>query len=393
MSRLFHGRQNQLAGALACVLVVAAAMPLLAEESTTVQVSPAKSSELLESQRLTPEVPVTYRVEQIVTLSEIPKGSKLVRIWASIPADEAQQKLLDFQVKSSPGKWKIVEDADHRGKFLQVDVLEPATSDLNFEVAFSIRRDPVYVALDAGKAGPLTDGMKSMLAEHLDLDAPHMEVTDILQKMADDICGKEQNIAVQATLLLKHVASTVDHYSYSLNPDMPSCGIGDAGLCLAQGGGCCTDLNSLFISLARARGIPARLNMGYRLQEKNLGKLVDPGYRCWVEYYVPNYGWISTDIVEADTPGGLGPQRWFTGLTARRIWLNQGREFKLAGAQVAERVNHMSIAYAEIDGKPARLLPAGKLKPQITRKVLFTELESGEAKAGVFALPVGASGK
>ena len=164
---------------------------------------------------------------------------------------------------------------------------------------------------------------------------------------------------------------------------MPNCGIGDSALCRKQGGGCCTDLNSLFISLARSRGIPCRLAMGYRLQEKNLGKEVDPGYRCWVEYFVPGYGWISADVVEGDAPNGLGPDRWFTGLTARRVWLNQGREFSLASDQAVKRVNHMSIGYAEVDGKPVRLLPEGKLKTQLTRKVLFTEIPAAVGKTSV----------
>jgi hypothetical protein len=34
----------------------------------------------------------------------------------------------------------------------------------------------------------------------------------------------------------------------------------------------------------------------------------------------------------------------------------------------------MSIAYAEIDGVPARLLPEGELQPQITRQVQYTEV-------------------
>ncbi len=59
--------------------------------------------------------------------------------------------------------------------------------------------------------------------------------------------------------------------------------------------------------------------MGYRLQDKNRGKQVDPGYRCWVEYFVPGFGWVSADVVEADTPGGLGHERWMSGLTSRRL--------------------------------------------------------------------------
>ena len=328
----------------------------------------------LPAQSRADESPVTYRVRQIVSLSEIPRGSKVVRLWVSIPNDEANQKLLDFQVDFAAGEWKIVADQDRRGKFLQVEVREPSTENVDVQVSFSIRRVPTFVELDAKKAGPMTDGLKQMLGEYLIQNAPHMEVTEAVKKIADEVCGDEQNIARQASQLLEYVAKTVDHYSYSSNPEMPTCGIGDAAKCLAQGGGCCTDLNSLFISLARARGIPTKLNMGYRLLEKNAGRLVDPGYRCWVEYFVPNYGWVSADIVEADTPGGLGPARWFTGLTARRIWLNEGREFKLAADQAVDRVNHMSIGYGEIDGKPVRVLPSGKLKTQITRRVDFTEI-------------------
>jgi hypothetical protein len=320
------------------------------------------------------EQPVTYQARQVVTLDQIKPAAKHVRMWVSIPGDEAHLRLLDFNVVSAPGDWRIVSDADRRGKFLYVEVAEPKADALQVEVAFTLRREPVMIPLDPATAGELTDGMRAMYAEHLALDAPHMEVTSEVRAMADEVCGDEANLAVQSLLLLQHVASVADHYSK--NPNVPNCGIGDAGACVEQGGGCCTDLHSLFIALARARGIPARLQMGYRLQEKNRGKQADPGYRCWVEYFVPNYGWLAADIVEADAPMGLGPSRWLTGLTARRIWLNQGREFKLADDQAVERVNHMSIAYAEIDGQPARLLPEGDLKPQITRQVYFEEVPS-----------------
>ena len=319
---------------------------------------------------------VTYQVKQVVRLDQIPEGSKHVRMWISIPSDEANQRLMAFDVTSAPGMWSIVEDEDRRGHFLRVDVSEPKSDFVETEVTFTVRRNPVHVAIKAKDAGILNTGLKGLLAEHLAQDAPHMEVTPEVKKIADEVCGDEQNVALQAVLLLQHVAGTVDHYSYSKDPNMPNCGIGDSAICRKQGGGCCTDLNSYFISLARARGIPARLNMGYRLQEKNLDKLVDPGYRCWVEYFVPNYGWLSADVVEADAPGGLGQDRWFSGLTARRVWLNSGREFKFDGMGAKERINHMNIAYAEIDGKPARVLPEGKFPSQITRKVLFTEFDT-----------------
>ena len=317
---------------------------------------------------------VTYRIKQIVSLEEIPQGSEKVRLWVSIPSDEANQKLLDFQVTACPGEWSIVADKDHRGRFLDVTIDRPEVDGIDVEVEFSVTRQPVFTQIDPKQVLPMSESLKRMLAEYLVLDAPHMSVTVDIQKRADIACGDDRNIATQAKALLAYVADTVDHYSISLDPAMPKCGIGDAGACLGQGGGCCTDLNSLFISLARARGIAARLQMGYRLQEKNINQRVDAGYRCWVEYFVPNFGWVSADVVEADRKDGLGKDRWFAGLTARRIWLNQGREFRLADDQTVERVNHMSVGYAEIDGKPVRLLPVGDVPAQITRQVLFTEI-------------------
>ena len=93
--------------------------------------------------------------------------------------------------------------------------------------------------------------------------------------MADDACGAETAVLSQVTKLWTLVADTADHYSK--DPSKPKCGRGNSEDCLAQGGGCCTDLHSLFIALARARGIPSRIWFGYRLQAKNDGKDADPG--------------------------------------------------------------------------------------------------------------------
>ena len=201
-----------------------------------------------------------------------------------------------------------------------------------------------------------------------------MEVTPAIAAMATKACGAESNPAIEGKLLLTLVAGTTVHYSR--DPSKSKYSPGDAEICLAHGGGTCTDIHSLFIALARARGIPARLQMGYRLREANEGKNVDPGYRCWAEYFLPGYGWVPTDLVEAEDPKGLGPDRWFSGLTARRLWLNQGREFNLPDSVLkGHRVNIMTIGYAEIDGVEARILPAGDKPAQLSRTVLYTEIK------------------
>ena len=326
------------------------------------------------------EVTTTYRVQQTVKLSDIPAGAKSVKWWIAIPDDERFQEVLDFSVTSAPGSWSFVTEPDRGNRFMYVEVANPNASSLTSQVEFTLRRRSVFVDIDATQVGPITDSHRRLFADDLRRDAPHMRVTPRIAQLADKTCGDETNVATQARLLLGAVADYADHYSK--DPTKPHCGIGDAEDCMTNAGGCCTDLHSMFIALARARGIPSRLQMGYRLREPNEGKEVDPGYRCWAEYLVPNYGWVPADIVEADAPDGLGRTRWFTGLTERRLWLNEGREFDLAGRAVTEkRVNTMVIGYAEIDGVEARVIPEGDLPEQLTRRVHYTELKPAAALA------------
>lgn len=331
-----------------------------------------------------PEKTTTYRVEQNVTVSEIPAGTKLVKFWISIPDNERYQEVLDFGPVTAPGTWSVVRDGTRGNRFLLLEAANPAPGNLTATVAFTVRRRSVFTEIDPARVGAITDAHRTLYAEELRADAPHMRVTPEIRQIADGLCGTGTNAATQARLLLGYVADSANHYS--IDPTKPRCGVGDAQDCMTNGGGCCTDMHSLFIALARARGIPARLQMGYRVREANEGKEVDPGYRCWAEYFVPNYGWVSTDVVEADDPKGLGRTRWFTGLTDRRIWLNEGREFVLPGTAHPEaRVNTMIIGHAEIDGVVARVLPddARGLKAQLTRTVKYTEVRPDPAPAKV----------
>jgi hypothetical protein len=320
------------------------------------------------------EMPKTrvYDIRQTVTLKEIPKDAKSVRFWIAIPDDAAGQKLLDFAVTSAPGTWAVTGQPEHGNRFLYVDAAPGGKDTLSLTATFTVRRDPLSVDIDPARAGKLNDVHRQAFAEYLDKNAPNMVVDARIQKMADEACGKDDDVFGQVKKLWNVVADTADHYSK--DPSKPKCGRGNAEDCLTAEGGCCTDLHSLFIALARARGIPARMWFGYRLQAKNDGKEVDPGYRCWVEYFVPNYGWVATDIVVGDSGDVAGRAAWISALDERRIVLNQGRNHELLPKPAGSRVNNMVPAYAEIDGVAVPVLPDKDGKPApIIRTVFFTE--------------------
>lgn len=138
-----------------------------------------------------------------------------------------------------------------------------------------------------------------------------------------------------------------------------------------NGGGCCTDLHSLFISMARARQVPSRMQYGYRLLDGKEGSEYNPGYRCWVEYFVPGAGWVPTDIVAADNADESNPYRW-SSLSPYRVWLWEGRSFELTPEAAAGPIDTMTCGWAEIDGKPVNPLPFLDGSPSnLTRTVSY----------------------
>ncbi len=314
-----------------------------------------------------------YRVRQIASVTEIPQHAGVLKFWVSVPTENRHQEILDLRVVSAPGKWRIAHDSDRANRFLYVEVEKPPAGTIEVIVDYVLRREQVLVQVDPARVGDFSADYRTIFSESLRIDSPHMTVTAAIRRMAEQACGSETNPYLKAQLILEHVAKQVDHYSK--DPSKPSCGVGDATLCIEQGGGCCTDLHSLFIAMARALGIPARLQMGYRLLDRNLGKEnVDPGYRCWPEYFIPGYGWIPCDIVEADAASGEGRRIWTSGLSAQRVWLNEGRDFALDPPASAARVNTMIIGHAEVDGVPVRVLPEGDKKAQLSRRISFVEV-------------------
>jgi len=73
----------------------------------------------------------------------------------------------------------------------------------------------------------------------------------------------------------------------------------------------CMEFTDLFITLARAAGIPAREINGYaytqneRLKPVSLKFLGTDTLHAWPEYYDPNQGWVQVDPTWGNTSGGL----------------------------------------------------------------------------------------
>lgn len=317
----------------------------------------------------------TIEVVQTVTVNDVSPQAKLLKMWVPIPSDTSWQRVLDLAVVDAPKGWKLVPQSDGRGDFLYAEAAGPFTGPVSITVKCRVMREGVVASLDKS-SGPVDP---ALFASALDTTAPLMATDVQIARMAEEACGQERDVARQAALLMHVVAKAADHYSKDASK--PQCGRGSAQDCLEHGGGCCTDLHSLFIALARERGIPARMQYGYRVLDSKANATFDPGYRCWVEVFVPGSGWVPTDIVAADgasEPGG--PE--FGSLSATRVWLWQGRSFELSPPAAQGRVDTMICGWAEVDGKPVDPLPAADGAPsKLARTVRFTVVDRVRSEA------------
>ncbi|HQR07828.1 MAG TPA: transglutaminase domain-containing protein [Gemmatales bacterium] len=144
-------------------------------------------------------------------------------------------------------------------------------------------------------------------------------------------------------------------------------GRGDSNWACDSKFGNCTDFHSLFISLARAKKIPAKFEIGFSVPEaRGAGEIA--GYHCWA-FFQPESGkgWVPVDISEANKNPKMAAY-YFGNLTENRLTLSTGRDIVLEPAQAGPPLNFFIYPYVEVDGKP---LAAEKIK----RLVKFKDVE------------------
>jgi transglutaminase-like putative cysteine protease len=112
--------------------------------------------------------------------------------------------------------------------------------------------------------------------------------------------------------------------------------------------GNCTDFHSLFIAIARSRGIPARFTSGFPLGASSSG--VVPGYHCWAEFRAGGQ-WVPVDASEAWKHPQLRDY-YFGHLDANRVASTMGRDLQLIPPQHGGPLNFLIYPYVEVDGKP-----------------------------------------
>ena len=168
-------------------------------------------------------------------------------------------------------------------------------------------------------------------------------------------------------------------------------GRGDIRSMLAGGenlSGKCADIHSLFVGLARASGIPARIQYGIRIGEsslnKNLGKSgdVSTSQHCQAEFYLSGFGWVPVDPSDVakvmaleslpsnhDSIGQLR-EKLFGSWEMNWVAFNDGENVDLGKACAAGKLPFFLYPHAEIDGRQQDSLEPESFSYKITSATL-----------------------
>ena len=171
-------------------------------------------------------------------------------------------------------------------------------------------RDRAIDLTHAGQAVPL-----SAAARRRYIRATKLLPTDgIVRKTAREITRSAKTDQDKARAIYEWVVDNT-----ARNPKTRGCGLGDIRFMLETGdlSGKCADLNSLYVGLARAAGLPARDVYGIRVADsrfgyKSLGKSGDisKAQHCRAEVWLSGHGWVPVDpadvrkVMLEEPPGG-----------------------------------------------------------------------------------------
>jgi transglutaminase-like putative cysteine protease len=303
----------------------------------------------------------------------VPEGAKQVRVWFAIPQDDPAQQVSDFRIEA-PYPYRVERDSEGN-KVLYVEAKHPKEKELNVLQTFVLTRSEVRGDVDPSRARPLTDDDRARLARYLGPNK-YVVIDDDIRLLADRIVGDETNPILAARKLYDWVLHNVDYWVKDPKT-LKASPVGSTTYCLIFRTGNCTDFESLWTSLARAKGIPTRIVYGSFFKPDLHAKDLDQSYHCWAEFYAPGLGWVSHDVAVADLYAGeyeVGPHNevlvrrtsadgtygpdperveyYFGNLDERRITWSVGRDLIMNPRQDGEPVNALPKAYVEIDGKP-----------------------------------------
>ncbi len=314
----------------------------------------------------------------------LPDTKNPARVWLPLPNSvEPYQQALDTRWSGTAMKAEIFRDVVYGAPTLYAEWSSPGPRELvvTSQVKTLDRANPPID--ESGGDAPLNS------PDVLRFLAPtkHIPLDGIVLTTAQEATQGARSTVEKARAIYDWV---VDN-SFR-DPKVKGCGRGDIKGMLETGnlGGKCADINSLFVGLCRAVGIPARENFGIRVglskNFKSLGKVgnVTGAQHCRAEFYLHGAGWVPVDPADVrkvvleeklelqDPAVQKIREQLFGSWEMNWVEFNNARDFILNPVSAISPINFLMYPRAEVDGVP---------RDELDAKAFVYEIEAKEMTA------------
>jgi hypothetical protein len=292
------------------------------------------------------------------TVKNVSAGEK-VRLWFPMAHSDAFQEV---KVISAAGDLPLKKTHESRfgNEMYYAETSKVAASELHFEVVYDVVR---HERLTLGAAAPHLAEVQLSNRDRKEYLAPDKLVP--ITGLPADLAAKA---AAGKSTPLEKARALYDYVFDNMQYDKTGTGWGRGDVLYACGAkkGNCTDFHSLFISMARSQGIPARFEIGFPLPaDKHSGEIA--GYHCWAEFFEPQHGWVPVDISEA-WKHQEKKDYFFGAHDDNRVQFSSGRDLVLTPKQDGDPLNYFVYPYVEVAGKPY---------PNVSNAFSFADQEGG----------------
>ncbi len=307
--------------------------------------------------------PAGWREFEITYKVTLKTDKTPARLWLPVPQDALDyQRVVNLSWQSPVAAFVLWAQAS-RAPIVSAAWLEPGAKREVEVTARVATRD---------RSGYSPDATPAELAEYL--KPTKSSPTDgIVLAKAREIVGERTQPLDKARAIYDWVVDNTFRKA-----ETRGCGLGNIAFMLESGdmGGKCADINSLYVGLARAAGLPARDFFGIRVAAskvtKSLGKSGDitKAQHCRAEVHIDGKGWFPVDpadvrkvVLEEQVPVDSDKvkalrERLFGNWEMNWVGFNYARDFTLPD-QKAGPIGFLMYPYAETaEGTEDSLDPA-----------------------------------
>ena len=218
-----------------------------------------------------------------------PGKIKTLNVNIALPENRVNQVILE-DIKYNIKPTKIVTDrwGQKTAQFNFKDIKPGEKTEIQVTTVFESYNVRYFIYPET--VGDLSSIPENIKNKYLSDDEKYQINSKVIQDAIKKVVGKEKNVYWIMRNIHQYL---IGHLHYIMDGAWDT-----APTVLTNGHGSCSEYTFVFIALCKAAGIPTRY-VGSTWDRKEL-TYMDDVYHRWIEVYLPNYGWVSTDPTHGD---------------------------------------------------------------------------------------------